>query len=401
MLRRPAGPLISLLLGVATAVLVGACGMAPPVDGVLWVRHFGTTEADRAVGVATDAVGTVFVAGTASGSFQRSGGGGSDVFVVSYDSGGVARWMRTYGTCADEVAVGMVVDSAGRTYVAGTTLGPWGGPSDGRAAWFVQKLDPTGALEWVTRLGPVGAETAGGVALAADGDVLVTGLAPGPGSGGLAAGDEVFLARVGPDGTVRWVRQYESPYFPSVSGAAVDAAGNVYVAGTSYKWTPLLAKFDADGDEIWWTADYGAVGGYITNGIAVDPYGDVVLAGGYWDGWRAQAFVAKFDGDGVNRWMQVFAPDEGASASGVAVDDTGYASVAGTAAGTIGGPDPDAAVYVATFDGDGHSVRIRRLGPDSVRHPPSIAVDPAGSLLLAVTVPGDPTDQVLVMKLTR
>ena len=51
---------------------------------VLWTRQFGTNSADFATGVAADAHGGAFVAGSTDGALVGSSAGDGDVFVRAY-----------------------------------------------------------------------------------------------------------------------------------------------------------------------------------------------------------------------------------------------------------------------------------------------------------------------------
>lgn len=135
-----------------------------------------------------------------------------------------------------------------------------------------------------------------GLGVAADGSQYTTGtfkntlvlgtttLTAGPGAG------HVFLAKYSTTGTVLWARQLDSPA-ALTSKLAVDAAGNIYLAGSFITTLtlgtitlaasgtaaePYLMKLDAQG-VAQWTQQGGGPGR--VNGIAIGPSGDVVLTG--------------------------------------------------------------------------------------------------------------------------
>ena len=63
---------------------------------VLWKRQFGTETWDEASGVATDAAGNVYLAGTTDGSLGGVNGGGADAWVAKYDTAGHVLWKRQF-----------------------------------------------------------------------------------------------------------------------------------------------------------------------------------------------------------------------------------------------------------------------------------------------------------------
>ena len=57
-----------------------------------WTKQLGTSSIDNANGVATDSSGTVYVTGGTYGGLDgNTSAGGSDLFVVKYDSDGVKQ----------------------------------------------------------------------------------------------------------------------------------------------------------------------------------------------------------------------------------------------------------------------------------------------------------------------
>jgi VCBS repeat-containing protein len=111
------------------------------IDGTeVWTRQFGTGFSDEALGVSVDASG-VYVAGVTGGSLPgQSTAGGSDAFVRKYETDGTEDWTRQFGTSFADRALGVSVDAAG-VYVAGRTFGTFPGETTlGGADAFVGKL---------------------------------------------------------------------------------------------------------------------------------------------------------------------------------------------------------------------------------------------------------------------
>ena len=62
-------------------------------------KQLGTSGRDHARGVATDSSGNVFVVGDTYGGLDgNTNTGGSDLFVVKYNSSGTKQWTKQLGS---------------------------------------------------------------------------------------------------------------------------------------------------------------------------------------------------------------------------------------------------------------------------------------------------------------
>src|SRR5439155_7301781 len=145
---------------------------------LVYATYLGGTDNDNALGIAVDATGHAYVAGsTLSSNFPtqnglQSYGGGSDVFVTRLHPSGTALTFSTYlGGDGDDFDPSIAVDAAGGAYIVGSTTSSTfpttlnalqSSPGGGRDA-FVVRIDPTGALGYSTYLGGAGDETGVGI----------------------------------------------------------------------------------------------------------------------------------------------------------------------------------------------------------------------------------------------
>jgi hypothetical protein len=143
--------------------------------GVLWTRQFGTGGSDYVYAIAVDAAGRAIVAGSVYGSLAGSLGGEADAFVRKYDADGGEVWTRQFGTSEFDEAFGVAVDGAGHVYVVGGTAGDLEGSSTGSADAFVRTYDADGGVLWTRQFGTSDGELAWHVAVDAVGQVLVAG----------------------------------------------------------------------------------------------------------------------------------------------------------------------------------------------------------------------------------
>lgn len=105
----------------------------------LWVKQFGTSSDDGGSGLSVDAMGGVYIAGTTWGSLGGPNAGSTDAFIAKYDSLGNALWIEQFGTAARDGGNGVATDTMGSVYIAGTTWGSLGGPNAGYTDAFIAK----------------------------------------------------------------------------------------------------------------------------------------------------------------------------------------------------------------------------------------------------------------------
>jgi hypothetical protein len=172
---------------------------------------------------------------------------------------------------------------------------------------------------------------------------------------------------------------------------AVDAQGNIYVAGTSHTMLhgiepdAFIAKMDPSGSHLLWTTYLGGSGPDAAYTIAVDGAGNAYVAGttssadfpvtpGAFERLNQQglqmAFVAKLDASGAVGYATYL---HGANALGIAVDTTGNAYVTGCATTSAFVVTPGA--FQTTYLGDGY-------GADAF----ALKLNPAGSSLVYSTL---------------
>ena len=243
---------------------------------------------------------------------------------------------RTWGGANTDDANEVAFASDGSVYVAGTTV-----TADGDIDAFLLKYGPDRTLQWERTYGTPNqasgfdSDFAAGLVVAADDSAYVTGQL---GTGVL------FLARFSPDGDLLWDSTWGENGTIG-TGAAIDAAGNIYVSGLSFVVNPgndteaLLIKFDPDGNVVWARA-WGGTGFDAARAVAVGADG-VYLTGETNSFFANDAFVVKFDVDGAIVWERdwgvdgIQAPFTGlTSAFGMAADSAGNVYITGNASDT-------------------------------------------------------------------
>lgn len=257
--------------------------------------------------------------------------GGTDVYVVKYNSNGIAQWFGTLASTGEEYVYTTTSDSSGNVYITGhfagtITVSGTGGSSltplaqAGSGDVFIAKWSSTGVALWVARVSSTTADYGIGAATDSSGNVYITGfygaatatafdasnnafattLAP-------AGVDDAFLAKYDPNGLVQWVARIAGTSFDSGRAVATDSGGNVYVVGAFSSTTLTVSNAN------------GTTFGTLTGTSA----GDV--------------FVIKYNSSGTVQWatrILTIGSNVGDFTTGVTVDSAGAVYVVGYGGGT-------------------------------------------------------------------
>jgi hypothetical protein len=248
-----------------------------PAGTLLWAKGFGSTGSDQATGVAVDGAGNVVVAGGFEGTVDfdpsntgvqnRSSHGGGDIFVAKLDTNGNFVFAVTVGGGDSDRAEGVALDAAGNIYSTGSYRGNvdfnfGSGTSilagSANANAFVWKITAAGGFGFAQQTGrPVdtGASAFGtDIAVDATGNIYTCGgfgggtvdFNPNPQIQNLLTTTGMFdayVSKIGADGVYQFAKQYRglnaNPLNGSIdsataNGIAVDAGGNIFVAGSFF-----------------------------------------------------------------------------------------------------------------------------------------------------------------------
>ncbi|HET9046511.1 MAG TPA: SBBP repeat-containing protein [Casimicrobiaceae bacterium] len=217
----------------------------------------GAKGIDYPTAIAVDAQGNAYVTGSTSGvdfpttsdAYQKAPASGGGSFVAKLGPAGSTLVYSSYLQGASQTRI--AVDAAGNAYIAGqavatfpTTSGafqtaarsPAGGP-------FVLALNASGsALRFSTFLGGSGTDTLKAMAIDAAGNVYVAGATTSADypvrnalQGTLRSGLDGYVSKLDPAGAALVYSTYLGGSLDdSINALAIDSAGNAYVAGETY-----------------------------------------------------------------------------------------------------------------------------------------------------------------------
>ncbi len=221
----------------------------------LWIRQFGTGDGDYAQALAPDGAGGVMVGGYTRGSLGGPNPGPSfatDAFLARYDSSGNQLWLRQFGVTDNDSINALTPDGAGGVIVAGSTHGSLGGPSAGQRDAFLARYDSAGNQLWIRQFGTSALEGADALAPDGAGGVMVGGVTRGSLGGPNAGEIDAFLAHYDGAGNQLWIRPFSTSTDDYVTGLALGAQGTVMVAGhtggnlggpNAGDWDVFLARY--------------------------------------------------------------------------------------------------------------------------------------------------------------
>ncbi|MCD6027366.1 MAG: hypothetical protein K0R08_1885 [Solimicrobium sp.] len=204
-------------------------------DAALNAATRGNTEA---YGIAVDNAGNSYVTGvTNTGLFGQKQNGSYDYFIVKYDSTGNFIWSKQAGASGGDIfGSGIAVDSAGNIHVTGyITLNTVVGQTN-PDYYFVAKYDSNGVLAWSRQADANGGHSVpNGISVDTAGNSYVAGSTDASLFGAAQNGlKDLFIAKYDSNGALKWLTQAgASGGNTSAGGIDVDTAGTIYVTGST------------------------------------------------------------------------------------------------------------------------------------------------------------------------
>lgn len=346
-----------------TGWLDGFVSKYTPDGALLWTRLIGVAGAStHASSVAVDADDNVYVVGSINASLDgQPYVGQDDAYVRKYDSGGMLQWTRLIGTAALEIGDDVAVDGTGRVYVVGSTWGSLPGQtSAGNYDIFLSVYDGSGTHQWTRQTGSSGFDLATSVAVDGTRSAYLAGFVEGPiGGQSITGGRDAVLIKYDASGVQQWTRLSGYPGYDAGRGVAVDAAGTSYLAGEISTAEPaqpgidvsgvFVRSYDAGGT-LQWSDQFGSVELDAAADVALDAAGDLYVAGYTFDrlgspspvNGLSDMFVRKYTPGGRSRWTLTLGTAGSDTAWGVAVHPTGALYLAGA---TYNGTQGDAVLF--------------------------------------------------------
>ena len=256
---------------------------------------------------------------------------------------------------------------------------------------------------WSIQFGTDQPDTTFGVSAGPGGGVVVTAATEGGLAGDNQGQRDVYLALHSDRGDVVWSRQVGGAQNDSPLGVSVAPDGSIYVGGftdgdfaspnqgSADVW---LARFDADGNELWrrqfggpgWDRGFDVTafdgGAYVTGYTAsvLDPGTDL---GGF-DG-----FAARYDAEGDQQWVRQVGTDATDWGQGSALAPDGGLYMTGYSEGDLDGANAgDKDLFAVRLRSDGTVAWATQLGSAALDWTQGVGVGPEGGMLIAGSTEG-------------
>lgn len=353
-----------------------------PAGNQLWVvRYNGSGDAeDFASSIVVDASGNVYVTGTSYGFTS-----GYDITTVKYSSAGNQLWVARYTTSgiATDEAFAITLDGSGNVYVTGSRYS-----AVSQSDYVTIKYTSSGSQSWVAAYNGTGnfTDEATSVAVDASGNVYVAG-----GSTGITSGIDIATVKYNSSGSQQWVTRYAASGDSTDRGVRVraDGSGNVYTLGTTYSAATgndfILLKYNSSGSQQW-AHTYSGVGANndIPTDMKIDASGNILITGGrYGTGTGYDFATLKYNGSGTQLWAVVFNSPENDDdvARALTLDAAGNIYVTGYSFNFKSSDD----FYTLKYNSSGVKQWSTRLNSPAnfSDEPLAVAVDATGNIYVA------------------
>jgi len=208
---------------------------------LIWAKTVGGTYGEWGNSVVQTSDGGYVVTGTTDG----FGAGGDDLFLCKFNSSGDLTWAKTVGRAMYERGRSVEQASDGGYIVTGETWSFGTGGSD----LFLVKFNSSGDLTWAKTVGGTYNDRGNSVALTYDGGYVVTGE-----TGSFSASSDLFLVKFNSSGDLAWAKTVGEASDDTGYSVILTSDGGYIVTGMTESYGTgcdiFLGKFSSSG-EIW------------------------------------------------------------------------------------------------------------------------------------------------------
>ena len=200
----------------------------------LWKVQIGSNSWDSAKAISISSDGSIYIAGDANGSVDGQAYlGSSDAFLVKYNSSGTKLWTKQIGTSNADKATGIASGPDGSIYLTGYTEGSVGGKNNlGFSDAFLMKFSSNGTQLWSAQVGSNSWDSAKAISIGSDDAVYMVGDANASVDGQpYAGGSDVFLMKFSSNGNKIWTQQIGTPNNENIHSVSLERNGLIYIGG--------------------------------------------------------------------------------------------------------------------------------------------------------------------------
>lgn len=265
-------------------------------QSVYWERTYGSRLYEEGKKIISTADSGFLVVGSTSGY-----GANSDVYLLKVNKYGNFLWHKWYGGFNVDLAVS-VKELPDKGFIVCGNSNSFGSTG---YDFYILRVDSTGNIIWENNYGGYDWDFADEIALSPDGGFVIAGTTFSYGSGG----SDIYLIKINASGTLLWDTTYGGSGNEEGRGIAIDPAGNIYIAGAISSigygnYDAYLLKIAPNKDTVW-TKYFGSA--------AEDKFNDVIftsdsfiVAAGYTKGNNSttDTYLLKTDTNGTIVWVE-------------------------------------------------------------------------------------------------
>jgi hypothetical protein len=419
-----------------------------------WTKTMGGSSGDAGNAIARDSSGNIYITGyfadtvdfdPGTGTDNITAAGDQDIFITKISSDGTYAWTKTMGgSSSTGEGVAVTCDSSGNIYVTGYF---WGGTVDfdpgtgtdnktalGDDDLFITKINSNGSYAWTKTIGNSGADiSVYGIACDSSGNIYITGTLYGtidfdPGTGTddktAVGGTDIFITKIGNDGSYEWTRTMGGSNYESGKGIACDTSGNIYITGYFYGTVDFdpgtgtdsktavgfrdifITKIGSNGSYEW-TKTIGGSADDEGEGIACDSSGNIYITGYFADtvdfdpgtgtddktsAGNGDIFITKINSDGSYGWTKTMGGSADEIGNRIAFDSSGNIYVTGFFNDTVDfdpgtGTDNkisagNSDIFITMINSDGSYGWTKTMGGSSYDEGEGIVLDSSGNIYI-------------------
>ncbi len=303
-----------------SAYFISESSQAPSSTDSGWVKVTSTTSYSGS---------TVFTLSATEGSkplyawYQDDAGNLSEATTDSILL--TSSWTKQNSSSGTDYTRELSGDSAGNIYFAGSASGSIDGQTAlGGQDVIISKYNAAGTLQWTKQEGTTAGDGVGDIQIDAAGNLYVFGTTAGSfGTGGLLGSNDYFLAKYDAAGTLQWRKQSGTNKDDRGVALAVDSAGNSFVVGYSYGAFP---------------------------------------ANSYLGGW--DLYLAKYDSSGTRLWVTQTGTTASDAIYDVAIDSNSNVYLTGFSYGNLHSNSNQGSsdIIVLKYDSNGNRLWTKQIG---------------------------------------
>ena len=274
--------------------------------------RYGGANDENVVALTSDSTGALILTGAFAGSVDFGGGmltsaGNTDGYILKVNAVGAHQWSKRFGDQYADTGGGVVVGSGDDVNLVATFIGSadvGGGKVNAAdtvaADILVARFAADGTHKWSKGVGARSDALLPAIAIDSSGNLLLTATFDGNFSmgGAIFSSDglyDVVVAKWDATGSHQWSYRFSGPDYELSDGIAAVAQGNVIavghykgnarMAGGAYmksngSYDTWIAKLAPNGQHLW-SQHHGGIGDDASGAVAVDPQGNIWLAGQY------------------------------------------------------------------------------------------------------------------------